>query len=1012
MPPLRVGQTLEEETGPDWMWYGLMGIAVALAVWVGVGLRRWYLTGAKPRVKSRRQRILRSIADSKSAAPQTPSPTPPPLAPPATETPPPAAPQPPAQQQQRQSGAAKVARRSSGSHTPAVTAKAATPKGGGQEPPKGGGQAGEGKKGKKKKGGEGNSESKRGSGNARRAGGSTPATSPVLAEPPVEEAASVDSPCPVPDPVPAPATSPKRSKGKPPTPPIVEEEPASPPAWPVGATVEAEWEGEWLPAEVTGCSTDEVAVLWDDGTTSNLALEQVRVPVAAPEPASAAAAPDTPVVAEEAVEPALEVTAEGSLSLPAPEEPLDGSINVVSVSEQKTEPSTPGRKEPSPAAKRDKSPRGKRDGRSPAGRSSPGGAAHSSPRPASSSPARARRRTGATSRRSDSPASAPGPESRGSDGSGGSRRQRGSRSSSPPGTRGAPEGLCSGELVVSEQPSPPRTPPVALPMSTHEVSVPSPTAKAAGAEAPAAAAPERPAVVAPTAQPFRAAGAGGPAADQTGGRGRKANRGRRKGQEAQPTPPQEHSVPLSAGSLSLPAAATAAAAAAAQQRQQPQQQQGGSPPQRAPLGRQGGRGLPSVIPNLPTFCGQQGPPSTSPPGQGPVHVERTPSLQGVQKESPAQARPASNGTAPWGGSGGGGPGVLPMCTSDKTCLMINDPQHQRQFRHTCKLRDCQYANQPWHTRLFVHPPPSQSASKGVEGDKHDDSSESPELSGRIVVYNLADRSYLQLKGNWARVKLSKLRAQVEQCMHIPKRFQRFQLQDDASGDREFVDDSACSACGIVPGAVLYVQSTEHAPSITSQPQPPQFAPPSQLPPQQQPPPPQRGQRGRRGEKQGGSPFQSQPQQVWQQMPPHLPPPAASNATMIPPPPGPPSVMLPAGSGGSSPPLPYAQHGGPHYYSPATAHPGDGSGYHSRGSVEDLHQSGGSGGWVYPGGGYGRDGPMPPATYGSPVPRPDGMTSSFHGGYSQGYYGTEGGQMPFQGHGWAGEYPQYPPQGGA
>jgi len=372
-----------------------------------------------------------------------------------------------------------------------------------------------------------------------------------------------------------------------------------------------------------------------------------------------------------------------------------------------------------------------------------------------------------------------------------------------------------------------------------------------------------------------------------------------------------------------------------------------------------------------------------------------------------------------------------MCPADMTCLRINDPQHQRQFRHTCKLRNCQYANQAWHNSLFVHPP--ESNRKDGEGSKTDDAAadtpaEAPDMSGRIVVYKLSDRSYLQLKGNWARVKLSKLRAQVEQCMNIPKRFQRFQLQDDGNGAREFIEDAACSECGIIPGAVIYVQSTEN-PADPQNPHatqpPPRFTPPVQppIPPQPQPPPQSRANRPRRGENKMGaaasSSFQShQGAGAWQQPMPH-PHNTPSQAPLPVPAPGPPTAMAhsgPLSQPGGSPAMPYAP--APTYYpqpsTPYQMNPGGTGSEHSvhgpgyPNSSEDMLPPPGSGGWgsYPPGSGY-REGPM--QSYGSSVPRPDASMSgpnSFHGGYPQGGYYDGGGQMPYQGQGWQGEYPPY------
>eukprot|EP00756_Hemistasia_phaeocysticola_P038152 Hpha_TRINITY_DN16740_c2_g2::TRINITY_DN16740_c2_g2_i1::g.79891::m.79891 len=50
-------------------------------------------------------------------------------------------------------------------------------------------------------------------------------------------------------------------------------------------------------------------------------------------------------------------------------------------------------------------------------------------------------------------------------------------------------------------------------------------------------------------------------------------------------------------------------------------------------------------------------------------------------------------------------GPVVKCPNDQMCMLINDPAHQADFRHTCKIESCPHAGEMWHYTYFDHPLP-------------------------------------------------------------------------------------------------------------------------------------------------------------------------------------------------------------------------------------------------------------------------------------------------------------------
>ena len=50
------------------------------------------------------------------------------------------------------------------------------------------------------------------------------------------------------------------------------------------------------------------------------------------------------------------------------------------------------------------------------------------------------------------------------------------------------------------------------------------------------------------------------------------------------------------------------------------------------------------------------------------------------------------------------PPIAPqMCPSDHQCKQVNDPEHQRQYRHTCRIMNCPDGHEAFHGIPFFHP---------------------------------------------------------------------------------------------------------------------------------------------------------------------------------------------------------------------------------------------------------------------------------------------------------------------
>eukprot|EP01059_Diplonema_ambulator_P001401 TRINITY_DN11175_c0_g1_i2.p1 TRINITY_DN11175_c0_g1~~TRINITY_DN11175_c0_g1_i2.p1 ORF type:complete len:389 (+),score=50.68 TRINITY_DN11175_c0_g1_i2:65-1168(+) len=146
--------------------------------------------------------------------------------------------------------------------------------------------------------------------------------------------------------------------------------------------------------------------------------------------------------------------------------------------------------------------------------------------------------------------------------------------------------------------------------------------------------------------------------------------------------------------------------------------------------------------------------------------------------------PTVQGKQDSGGWQRGTDGSLPMCPLDRLCDSINDPFHHNQFRHTCKIKNCELADQEWHNRLFVH----TEASPPVD-------------DGNIIVYNTENFSYVALQGNWAKVKIAKIREKISIHLNIPVDQQMLTTKaghvlDDPS--------QSCKEAGISNGKTLFV----------------------------------------------------------------------------------------------------------------------------------------------------------------------------------------------------------------
>eukprot|EP01064_Diplonema_japonicum_P031401 TRINITY_DN5600_c0_g3_i1.p1 TRINITY_DN5600_c0_g3~~TRINITY_DN5600_c0_g3_i1.p1 ORF type:complete len:603 (+),score=119.05 TRINITY_DN5600_c0_g3_i1:94-1902(+) len=172
--------------------------------------------------------------------------------------------------------------------------------------------------------------------------------------------------------------------------------------------------------------------------------------------------------------------------------------------------------------------------------------------------------------------------------------------------------------------------------------------------------------------------------------------------------------------------------------------------------------------------GKQDSPSTSPPA--PNTQQQRPPV--VPLPLPVTGQPAMQ----WQHSPAD---PLPMCPLDRLCDCINDPFHHSQFRHTCKIQGCELSQQPWHTRLFVH----------------DESNSGTGEAGNIIVYNTENFSYVALQGNWAKVKIAKVKEKIAIHLSIPH---EQQMLTTKAGDLLNDPAKSCKDAGIENGCTLFV----------------------------------------------------------------------------------------------------------------------------------------------------------------------------------------------------------------
>ena len=170
----------------------------------------------------------------------------------------------------------------------------------------------------------------------------------------------------------------------------------------------------------------------------------------------------------------------------------------------------------------------------------------------------------------------------------------------------------------------------------------------------------------------------------------------------------------------------------------------------------GGQGFPPADSNFPGYLGGQMPSQT--PG---VPFQGTPATHNSQLPQPQQP-------------------PLSMCPEDKHCKLINDPVHQGQFRHTCRVVACAYARESWHTRLFAHPDRSDTG---------------------ITVYETENLSGVAMPGQWNKLRVHKVKELIARYLNIPA---EQQMLTTSSGALLRDATMACEDCGITNGATLFV----------------------------------------------------------------------------------------------------------------------------------------------------------------------------------------------------------------
>lgn len=177
----------------------------------------------------------------------------------------------------------------------------------------------------------------------------------------------------------------------------------------------------------------------------------------------------------------------------------------------------------------------------------------------------------------------------------------------------------------------------------------------------------------------------------------------------------------------------------------------------------------------------------------------------------------------------------PMCPDDRHCMLLNEPTHYQQFRHTCRLSPCFFAHVEEHARLFQHNveqlmyceaprsssrgtsiKSSESGGSGVHGGRHVDcprpqlpfSSQtllSPVAPNSEQAHVVCNGSEVLVWGNWSKVRIHTVRRYLHQVTGVPPLEQLLYL---ALGDQRILldDDTAiASTLGIQKDSTIIVE---------------------------------------------------------------------------------------------------------------------------------------------------------------------------------------------------------------
>ncbi|KAJ9465961.1 hypothetical protein DIPPA_20107 [Diplonema papillatum] len=192
----------------------------------------------------------------------------------------------------------------------------------------------------------------------------------------------------------------------------------------------------------------------------------------------------------------------------------------------------------------------------------------------------------------------------------------------------------------------------------------------------------------------------------------------------------------------------------------------------------------------------------------------------------------------------GGPPTQ-MCKQDKLCSYINQPWHQADFLHTCKLVNCASRHEKRHTDYFVHedthPHPHPPASLTTGQQFFSPVSAEPSSPGRgngpsqtvakkgiaatsftgsVTVVNTVTAKEFKLSRNWLKIRVAELKQMLQEELRIPMNTHRVETSD---GVQVTNDSSLCSEYGITSGTVLnVVPNNTILPLPRSSHYPPQF----------------------------------------------------------------------------------------------------------------------------------------------------------------------------------------------